>query len=701
MPDRMGIRVYLAVAIALITAAMGAAFGIVAGRWVAVEIAGRIADNLAQSATQIGQAIDREIVERVDDLDVFTTTARDIGIDSPEAMAKVGIAGMQAGIGKCSWSGVADLAGRLAVASGDGPRVGEDIGKTRWFAKARQGRTIMDESGSVANPAELPRLVIAEPLSDKSGRSFGVIACVLGAPWGVRVAARLLPAVPDQLATDIMVTTQDFRRVLMPIRSAEVSLPGELAAVAPGKQLESYELTWPDGRRYLTVATAKLAATTDSGLDWRVVARRETDVALTPARSVRNRFFFLGGTLALAGALIGLFAAHWISMPLRRIADAARRIGAGELGVPIPAFGYFREVAVLSVTLRGMISSLRETAARLTTLNANLEERVRVRTAEIAEAHLALVRQESKLWAVIQTAMDGVMIIDDQDRIEIFNAACERIFGWKAEEILGHPVSELLADDGRSLRGGQLVMDDLVDPLPLGDPAAGQARTIRGLRRDGTRFPLEVSLSRASISGSPIYVAIMRDVTDAIQARDQLFIMATQDALTGVRNRRYFLEGAEGEFARARRHSRGYSILLIDADHFKAINDTFGHAAGDAALKCLGDICRRNVREVDLVGRLGGEEFAIAMPEAELTVAQVVAERLRQQTADSMMDCSGQTLRFTISIGVVAAEETDRTLEDLLRRADRALYEAKNGGRNRVAVATTRTGEERAAEPSR
>ncbi len=157
------------------------------------------------------------------------------------------------------------------------------------------------------------------------------------------------------------------------------------------------------------------------------------------------------------------------------------------------------------------------------------------------------------------------------------------------------------------------------------DPVPDQVRTVRGRRRDGTTFPLEVSLARSAIEGGPVYVAIVRDVTEAVRARQELFGLATKDALTGLRNRRYFLEGAETEFARARRHNRGFSLLLIDADHFKKVNDSYGHAAGDRVLQGIAEICNRSLREVDLVGRLGGEEFAVAMPEADLAVACQVA----------------------------------------------------------------------------
>jgi len=128
-------------------------------------------------------------------------------------------------------------------------------------------------------------------------------------------------------------------------------------------------------------------------------------------------------------------------------------------------------------------------------------------------------------------------------------------------------------------------------------------------------------------------------------------------------------------------------LLLLDADNFKQVNDAYGHAGGDQALKALAETCTRSVREVDIVGRLGGEEFAVAMPETELVTARQVAERLRQEIAERDVACDGQTWRITVSIGVATSAPGDLTLDHTLRRADQALYAAKNAGRNRVAVA--------------
>ncbi|MDX2102606.1 MAG: diguanylate cyclase [Alphaproteobacteria bacterium] len=170
-------------------------------------------------------------------------------------------------------------------------------------------------------------------------------------------------------------------------------------------------------------------------------------------------------------------------------------------------------------------------------------------------------------------------------------------------------------------------------------------------------------------------------------ANRALHKLATTDVLTDLMNRRSFMERANAEVARARRYRKPLSVLLIDADHFKRINDTYGHSGGDAVLRELANHARHIVREMDFAGRLGGEEFAICLPETPLDGAMIVAERLRERVATMPVAFDGQDIRVTISTGVADIAGGDGEVAPLLQRADVALYEAKNGGRNRVIAA--------------
>jgi diguanylate cyclase (GGDEF)-like protein len=169
--------------------------------------------------------------------------------------------------------------------------------------------------------------------------------------------------------------------------------------------------------------------------------------------------------------------------------------------------------------------------------------------------------------------------------------------------------------------------------------------------------------------------------------RERLAHLACTDALTGVHNRRSFMDRLAAAASLGARHGRPVSVLLLDVDHFKAINDTHGHPVGDSTLRALAATCLRSLRDGDCVGRLGGEEFAVLLPETDGAGAVVIGERLRAALARTEVPASGVRLRFTVSVGVASLDAAADDAEKLLHRADEALYAAKRGGRNRVKAA--------------
>ncbi|MES2160426.1 MAG: CHASE domain-containing protein [Pseudomonadota bacterium] len=181
------------------------------------------------------------------------------------------------------------------------------------------------------------------------------------------------------------------------------------------------------------------------------------------------------------------------------------------------------------------------------------------------------------------------------------------------------------------------------------------------------------------------------DVTERRRMDDELRVLATTDFLTGLPNRREFMRRLEDEHARLQRDLGACAaVLLLDVDHFKHINDEHGHAAGDAVLRQLGALLREGQRKIDMLGRIGGEEFAVLLPGAGPDAALAYAERLRLRVAEAAMpidDGAGVTVMVTVSIGIAALGGTDSGGDVALRRADQALYCAKRGGRNRVALA--------------
>ena len=216
----------------------------------------------------------------------------------------------------------------------------------------------------------------------------------------------------------------------------------------------------------------------------------------------------------------------------------------------------------------------------------------------------------------------------------------------------------------------------------LGVPLTFQERVIGLLAIDSVtpnHFNQE-NVSLAATFADQVAVAL-----ENARTYEKVQTQAITDALTGIYNRRGLFEIGEFEFLRARRINRPLCALMLDIDHFKRVNDHYGHATGDQALRKIAERCVTSARTVDLIGRYGGEEFVILLPETHLESARGVAERLRQLVADEAISTDAGPLRVTVSIGVAEASDHD-TLGTLIERADAALYEAKRAGRNCVRV---------------
>ena len=206
--------------------------------------------------------------------------------------------------------------------------------------------------------------------------------------------------------------------------------------------------------------------------------------------------------------------------------------------------------------------------------------------------------------------------------------------------------------------------------------------------KSGRTTPYDFTGLRSFIDGKPYLVGLGIDITERRQLEHELARQASTDHLTGVFNRRHFMVLAEQEFTRSIRYGKQLSVLMLDLDRFKQINDNYGHAAGDMALRKVGEIALRALRETDILGRLGGEEFAVMLPETHIMQAREIAERLRLEISRCPVILEdGQALSFSASIGIATLTAWDTSLEKLLSRSDQAMYQAKHTGRNRVMLA--------------
>jgi two-component system, cell cycle response regulator len=177
-------------------------------------------------------------------------------------------------------------------------------------------------------------------------------------------------------------------------------------------------------------------------------------------------------------------------------------------------------------------------------------------------------------------------------------------------------------------------------------------------------------------------ISRVNNVIRIINTENELKKMALTDYLTGAHNRKYFIEHTDREIEIAKRYNQALSFIILDIDNFKDINDEIGHQGGDRVLTLFCNICKKNIRGIDHFCRFGGDEFVIALINSDISMAKTVAERIRSDVQKLEVKYEERTIRFTVSLGIAGYSEDCVSIDDVLRKADKALYDAKNSGRN-------------------
>lgn len=295
------------------------------------------------------------------------------------------------------------------------------------------------------------------------------------------------------------------------------------------------------------------------------------------------------------------------------------------------------------------------------------------------------------LNAIMTNIADYALVsLDRRGRIESWNDSIGRVTGH-GPDIKGQPYALFHAT-------GATTPEQQLDRLRETDENGWTLDEGVRLRADGSQFwgssmisPLPGRLDNASASdeaGDDVaaYCMIIRDISDKRDASENLRKAAYCDHLTGLSNRRAFFEAAELELLRRKKALRPVALIMLDADHFKAINDRYGHPAGDAVLCQLAATMKAVCRQVDVLARIGGEEFAIILPSADLADAVAVAERLRTEVEQVPAIYEQHAIAYTISLGVAVMEDDMSGFDALIKRADQAMYEAKHQGRNQTRI---------------
>lgn len=289
----------------------------------------------------------------------------------------------------------------------------------------------------------------------------------------------------------------------------------------------------------------------------------------------------------------------------------------------------------------------------------------------------AEARQHKDLLDTVLNNVDAHIFMKDSEATYLYaNKVTAELLGVPQQELIGKSDHELFPPelierfsqlDKQLFRRFEKVRGEETFMLP-----DGKIRHFWSIK-----IPLEHE------SGNPAYVGISTDITEVVRLRDKYERLANRDSLTDLMSRGHLLYSAEREVKRARRKQSPATVVILDIDHFKEINDNYGHAAGDQTLAMIADALKSTIRDMDLLGRLGGDEFALIAPDTGQEDAERIAQRLQEAIGrlDMSEVLSPSNARLTVSMGIAVYAE-EETLDELFARADRALYKVKNGGRN-------------------
>ncbi|MEQ8248994.1 MAG: sensor domain-containing diguanylate cyclase [Alphaproteobacteria bacterium] len=296
---------------------------------------------------------------------------------------------------------------------------------------------------------------------------------------------------------------------------------------------------------------------------------------------------------------------------------------------------------------------------------------------------MATAEQLSKtLEALVRVADDVFVVCDAEETILFVNPAAKKLFGYEPEELVGKPLSILIpleVRQGHADKFAAFLAGD-VDAKQMGDRDA-----ISVLCKEGGERPVRASIQRMQIDGDWFLAAVVRDALVDTEARRRLQELADTEPLTGLLNRRGFLRVATDKIETARGRDHPMSVAVLDLDHLKKINDTHGHAVGDAVITRIARVITKSIRQSDAAGRLGGDEFVILFDGANVEVAERACERIRSELRDSAIRIGDAIVDgISLSGGISGIVGTDKTIDAALARADSLMYSAKQMGRNTV-----------------
>ena len=288
----------------------------------------------------------------------------------------------------------------------------------------------------------------------------------------------------------------------------------------------------------------------------------------------------------------------------------------------------------------------------------------------------SLREREDLFRSVAQSALDAIIVTDDNGNILLWNHAAESLFGYSTDETIGKQLTMIIPERFRTAhaKGMQKYVSSGKTKV------MGRHYEIMVRNREGREFPAEISVSSWTSKGNIFFTGIVRDITVRKQLEEKMHALCNTDELTGLLNRRGFLTLAQKHIEIARRNKRNFSLLYLDLNDMKKINDTFGHRAGDQALIDIADVLRKTFRAADIIARIGGDEFTVLITETRVSAIENIIDQHIQDNLRMHNEHAEEGRTLSVSMGMVHYDaEQPCTLEELLARADELMYEHKQG----------------------
>ncbi|WP_166261062.1 sensor domain-containing diguanylate cyclase [Marinobacter salicampi] len=566
-----------------LTIALTALVVIFASSLATSELRQRLGMNFQELSIQLRDSLERQLEERYLDMAIAAKMATTLVEDRRFDRMTPVLDELKANFREYAWIGFALPDGRVVASTGD-LLLGESVAARPWFQQALAGpflgdvhkATLLEQLLNPGGGEPLRFIDVAVPMTASDGELLGVMGAHLDVRWIADLADSFMEPHQSRLQADLLVVNEAGEQIANTGGGA-IQTTGMPQTMAEAEAAQSGFLieTLPDDEAYLVGFSRLRDDPRYSGLNWVVMVHTPVEKAFAEAQDLRNTILLAGLIIAVVFCVLAWLTARWVARPLLKVAQEVTELEARERS-DIRLRTDFSEVYTLTGALRRLLGNLVAKEKELTSLNADLEQRVEARTSEI-----------------------------------------------------------------RSIN------DALLDEIRQKD--------------------------------------LLRQEREALIK--QLEHSANTDALTGIANRRRFFASGLMALRRSARNGRPVSVLLFDADHFKQINDSYGHGIGDDALRHLVALAQRALRDIDHLARIGGEEFVVLLEDTGPAQASAVAERLRALVESEPLRTGRYTIPLTVSIGVVTVSANQiPELEVLLASADRALYQAKSGGRNRVVL---------------